>query len=157
MLGVNKVIIIGTLGKDPELRKTPNGNSVASFSVATNEKFTDSKGQKQEKTEWHNIVVWSKLADLCGQYLAKGKGVYLEGKIQTRSWDDNDGKKRYTTEIVASTVQFLSGGQNQQQQQYNQAPPQQQYNQTQQQAPQQGFQTPQQQAPQPIIEDDLPF
>jgi len=156
MLGVNKAIIIGTLGKDPELRKTPNGNSVASFSVATNEKFTDSKGQKQEKTEWHNIVVWSKLADLCGQYLAKGKDVYLEGKITTRSWEDNNGQKKYTTEIVASTVQFLSSGQqqqyNQNQQQYNQN--QQQYNQNQQQAPQQqGFQAP----PEPIIEQELPF
>lgn len=152
MLGVNKAIIVGTLGKDPEVRKTPNGNSVASFSVATNEKFNDKQGQKQEKTEWHNIVVWGKVADLCGQYLSKGKSVYLEGKITTRSWDDNQGQKKYMTEIVASTVQFLSSG-GQQQQGYQQAPqqapqqPQQNFNQQ-----QQGFQ-----APEPIKQDDLPF
>jgi len=150
MLGVNKAIIVGTLGKDPEVRKTPNGNTVASFSVATNEKFNDKQGQKQEKTEWHNIVVWGKVAELCGQYLAKGKSVYLEGKITTRSWDDQQGQKKYMTEIIASSVQFLSSGGQPQQQGYQQAPQQQNFSQAPQ---QQGFQAPQQ----PIVEDDLPF
>ncbi len=113
MLGVNKAILIGHLGKDPDVRKTPNGTSVATFSLATSERYNDRNGQRQDKTEWHNVVAWGKLADLVGQYLAKGKSVYIEGKITTRSWDDREGNKKYTTEIVASTIQFLSpaGGQ----------------------------------------------
>jgi single-strand DNA-binding protein len=108
MAGVNKVIIVGNLGKDPELRHTPQGQAVANFSVATSESWNDKSGQKQERTEWHRIVVWGKLGELCSKYLAKGRQVYVEGKLQTRAWDDNNGQKRYTTEVVATTVQFLS-------------------------------------------------
>ncbi len=107
MAGINKVIVVGNLGKDPELRHTPQGQAVANFSVATSESWNDKSGQKQERTEWHRIVVWGKLGELCAKYLSKGRQVYVEGKLQTRSWDDKDGQKRYTTEIVASTVQFL--------------------------------------------------
>ncbi len=107
--GVNKVILIGNLGKDPEVRATPSGAMVANFSVATNESWTDKNGQKQERTEWHRIVVWGKTAELCGQYLKKGRQAYIEGKLQTREWNDKEGKKNYTTEVVAQTVQFLGG------------------------------------------------
>lgn len=106
--GVNKVILIGRLGKDPEVRYTTNGGAVASFSLATSESWTDKTGQKQEKTEWHKIVAWAKLGELCGQYLTKGKQAYIEGRLQTREWLDKEGQKRYTTEIVATNVQFLS-------------------------------------------------
>ena len=109
MSGVNKAILIGNLGKDPELRFTPGGQAVANFSVATNEKWTDKAGVKQEKTEWHRIVAWGKTAELCGEYLKKGREVYIEGKIQTREWNNKDGVKQYTTEIVAQNVTFLSG------------------------------------------------
>ncbi|MCP4914452.1 MAG: single-stranded DNA-binding protein [Oligoflexia bacterium] len=109
MSGINKVILIGRLGGDPELKYTPGGTAVANFSLATSETWTDKQGQKQEKTEWHRVVVWGKLAELCNQYLAKGRQAYLEGSLQTRSWEDNDGKKKYTTEIVAKTIQFLGG------------------------------------------------
>lgn len=112
MSGVNKAILIGHLGKDPDVRKTPNGTSVATFSLATSERYTDRNGERQDKTEWHNVVLWGKLADLAGQYLAKGRNVYIEGRITTRSWDDRDGNKRYTTEIVGNTMQFLGGGTN---------------------------------------------
>jgi single-strand DNA-binding protein len=108
--GVNKVILIGNLGKDPEVRFTPSGAAVANFNIATNESWTDKSGQKQEKTEWHRIVVWGKLAELCGEYLKKGRQAYVEGRLQTREWTDKEGKKNYTTEIVAQTVQFLGGG-----------------------------------------------
>jgi single-strand DNA-binding protein len=107
MSGVNKVIIIGNLGKDPELRHTGQGQAVATFSLATSDAWTDKNGQKQERTEWHRVVVWGKLAELCQKYLAKGRKAYIEGRLQTRAWDDKDGQKRYTTEIVANTVQFL--------------------------------------------------
>ena len=109
MAGVNKVIIVGNLGKDPELRHTPQGQAVCNFSIATSENWTDKSGQKQERTEWHRIVVWGKLGELAGKYLSKGRQAYIEGKLQTRSWDDKDGQKRYTTEVVATTVQFLGG------------------------------------------------
>lgn len=108
--GVNKVILIGNLGADPEVRFTPGGQAVANFRVATNESWTDKNGQKQERTEWHRIVVWGKLAELCGEYLKKGRQAYIEGRLQTREWTDKEGKKNYTTEIVANTVQFLGGG-----------------------------------------------
>jgi single-strand DNA-binding protein len=108
--GVNKVILIGNLGKDPEVRFTPSGAAVANFNIATNESWTDKSGQKQERTEWHRIVVWGKLAELCGEYLKKGRQCYVEGRLQTREWTDKEGKKNYTTEIVAQTVQFLGGG-----------------------------------------------
>jgi single-strand DNA-binding protein len=107
MSGVNKVILIGRLGKDPEVRYTPSGQAVANFSMATSENWTGKDGQKQERTEWHRIVVWGRLAELCKDYLRKGRQVYIDGKLQTRDWDDKDGKKRYTTEIIANTVQFL--------------------------------------------------
>src|SRR5579871_2941697 len=108
--GVNKAIIIGNLGRDPEIRFTAGGQAVANFTVATNESWTDKAGQKQERTEWHKIVVWGKLGELCGQYLAKGRQCFVEGRIQTREWTDKEGKKNYTTEIVAQNVQFLGSG-----------------------------------------------
>jgi single-strand DNA-binding protein len=109
-MSVNKVILVGRLGQNPEVRYTPSGAAVANFSVATNENWTDKSGQKQERTEWHRIVVWGKLAELCSQYLSKGRQAYLEGRLQTREWQDKDGNKKYTTEVHAQTVQFLGGG-----------------------------------------------
>jgi single-strand DNA-binding protein len=108
--GVNKVILIGNLGRDPEVRYTPGGQAVANFTVATNENWTDKQGQKQERTEWHKIVVWGKLAELCGEYLSKGRQAYIEGRLQTREWTNKEGAKQYTTEVVANQVVFLSGG-----------------------------------------------
>jgi len=107
---VNKAIIVGNLGRDPDVRFTPSGRAVAKFSVATTERWTDQQGQRQEKTEWHNIVVWGKQAETCGQYLSKGRQVYVEGRITNRSYDDKDGNKRYITEIIARDVRFLGGG-----------------------------------------------
>ena len=108
MSGINKAILIGRLGSDPEVRYTPSGVAVANFSVATSEEWKDKdSGEKKERTEWHRIVAWRRLGEICGEYLSKGKQVYIEGRIQTRSWDDRDGNKKYTTEIVASDVQFL--------------------------------------------------
>lgn len=116
-MAVNKAIIVGNLGKDPEVRHTQNGTAVCNFSVATTEKYKDNQGQQQEQTEWHNIVVWGNLADICSKYLHKGKQVYLEGKIQTRKWQDKEGNDKYTTEIVAFSMQMLGnagdGGQKQ--------------------------------------------
>lgn len=109
MSGVNKVIIIGRMGADPEVKTVSGGNTVARLSVATSENWKDRDGQKQERTEWHKVVVWGKLAELCGKYLSKGRQVYVEGRLQTRSWEDQQGQKKYTTEIVANTVQFLGG------------------------------------------------
>jgi len=109
MAGVNKVILIGNLGKDPELRYTPGGQPVCTFSLATTERRTDKTGQKKETTEWHNIVFFGKTAELVNQYLKKGRSCYIEGKITTRSWDDRDGNKKYKTEIIGNTVQFLGG------------------------------------------------
>lgn len=107
MGSVNKVILIGNLGKDPEIRHTPGGAAVANFSLATNEAWNNREGQREERTEWHRVVAFGKLAEICGQYLKKGKQVYVEGRLQTRAWDDRDGNKRYTTEIVASTMTML--------------------------------------------------
>lgn len=107
MAGINKVILVGRLGADPEVKTISGGNTVARLNLATSENWTDKEGQKQERTEWHRVVVWGKLADLCGRYLSKGRQVYVEGRLQTRSWEDQQGQKRYTTEIVANTVQFL--------------------------------------------------
>ncbi|HON11101.1 MAG TPA: single-stranded DNA-binding protein [Chitinispirillaceae bacterium] len=112
MIGVNKAILIGHLGKDPDVRSTAGGQPVATFSLATSERFTDRNGQRQDRTEWHTVVAWGKLAELAGQYLKKGRSVYVEGRITTRSWDDRDGNKRYKTEIVATQIQFLSGSGN---------------------------------------------
>jgi single-strand DNA-binding protein len=108
-MSVNKVIILGRLGTDPELKYTPSGAAVCNFSLATSESWADKSGQKQEKTEWHRIVVWGKLAELCNQYLAKGRQAFVEGSLQTRSWEGQDGQKRYTTEINARNIQFLGG------------------------------------------------
>ena len=104
---VNKVILIGRLGADPEVRYTQDGSMVTNFNLATDEQWKDKSGEKVQKTEWHRIVTFKKLAEICGKYLAKGKLVYIEGKIQTRAWDDKDGVKRYTTEIVANNMQML--------------------------------------------------
>ena len=109
MAGVNKVILVGNLGADPEMRYTPGGMAVANFKLATSENFKDKEGNKQTKTEWHKVVAFGKLAEICGEYLSKGKQVYIEGKIQTRSWDDKDGNKKYTTEIVVNIMQMLGG------------------------------------------------
>src|SRR4051794_24164269 len=107
--GINKVILIGNLGADPEVRFTQGGQAVANFRIATSESWKDKNGQPQERTEWHRIVVWGKLAELCGEYLKKGRQAFIEGRLQTREWTDKEGKKNYTTEIVANNVQFLGG------------------------------------------------
>lgn len=182
--GVNKVILVGTCGQDPEVRYLPNGNAVTNLSLATSEQWTDKQsGQKVERTEWHRVSMFGKVAEIAGEYLRKGSQVYIEGKLQTREWE-KDGIKRYTTEIIVDingTMQLLGGrpqGQQQgggdqynqgggnnynqgggQQQQYNQAPPRQQA-QRPQQAPQRP--APQQPAPQPAadfdsFDDDIPF
>ena len=105
---INKVILVGRLGKDPEIKSTPGGTTVAKFTMATDEKFTDKNGEKQERTEWHNIVAWARLAEICGQYLRKGSLVYIEGSIRTDSWEDKEsGQKRYRTEIVAREMKML--------------------------------------------------
>ena len=105
---VNKVILIGNLGRDPEVRSTPSGQPVASFTLATSRRWRDKSGQKQEQTEWHSIVVWGKQAEIAGQYLTKGKQIYLEGRIQTSSWDDKQtGEKKYRTEIICDNFQML--------------------------------------------------
>jgi single-strand DNA-binding protein len=111
MAGVNKVILVGNLGRDPELRYTSNGTPVCQLSVATTRAYTNrATNERVEDTEWHRVVVWSKQAEHCNQYLSKGRQVYVEGRLQTRSYDDKDGIKRYSTEVVADTVQFLGGG-----------------------------------------------
>jgi len=107
MASVNRVILIGNLGRDPELRYTAGGQPVANFTLATNERFNDREGKPQERTEWHRIVVWGKQAENCANFLAKGRSVYIEGRLQTREWEDKEGQKRQTTEVVAQTVQFL--------------------------------------------------
>lgn len=108
-MAINKAILVGNLGKDPELRYTASGQAVATFSLATTEKFKNKGGEQQERTEWHNIVAWGPLAEICGKYLTKGKQIYCEGRIQSRSYDDRDGNKRYITEIVISDMQMLGG------------------------------------------------
>jgi single-strand DNA-binding protein len=109
MASVNKVILVGNLGRDPELRYIPSGQAVANFTLATNDRWRDKEGNNQERTEWHRIVVWGKSAENCAQYLQKGRSVYIEGRLQTREWEDKDGNKRQTTETIAQTVQFLGG------------------------------------------------
>ncbi|MCH7666490.1 MAG: single-stranded DNA-binding protein [Acidobacteria bacterium] len=105
---LNKVMLIGNLGRDPEVRSTPSGQNVASFSLATNRKWKDRDGNRQEQTEWHNIVCWGRQAEIAGQYLTKGKQIYIEGRIQTRSWDDKaSGEKKYRTEIICDNFQML--------------------------------------------------
>ncbi len=109
MASVNKVILIGNLGRDPELRYTKSGQAVANFSLATNERWTDKEGAQQERTEWHRIVAWGKTGELCAQYLSKGRTTYVEGRLQTREYEDKEGIKRYTTEVIALNVTFLGG------------------------------------------------
>lgn len=108
MASVNKVILIGNLGADPEIRYTAGGTPVANFNLATKETWTNKDGVREDRTEWHRIVAWGKLGQICGEYLVKGKLVYIEGKLRTRSWEDREGNKRYTTEILAQTMQMLS-------------------------------------------------
>ena len=108
MAGINKAILIGNLGRDPEVRYTPSGLAVANFNIATSERWKDrDTGEMNERTEWHRIVAFGKLGEICGEYLSKGKQVYIEGRIQTREWEDRDGNRRYTTEIVASDMKML--------------------------------------------------
>lgn len=149
-MSVNKVILLGRLGQDPEMKFTPSGQGVCNFSIATSKKWTDKAGQKQERTEWHRIVVWGKLAELCNQYLSKGRQAFVEGELQTRSWEDDQGGKRYATEINAMSVQFIGGQQEAGQQQQQQSQQQQPQQQQQQGQPQQG------QQPQ-YTADDIPF
>jgi len=104
---VNKVILIGRLGSDPELRYTPNGDAVANFRIATNRVWKDKEGNQQERTEWHRIVAWRKLAERCGEYLRKGSHVYIEGRLETRSWQDKNGNKRFVTEVITDRMQML--------------------------------------------------
>ncbi|MBI2091987.1 MAG: single-stranded DNA-binding protein [Deltaproteobacteria bacterium] len=110
MASLNKVMIIGNLGADPEVRSTGSGQSVATLRVATTERWMDKSGQKTERTEWHRVIVWGKQAELCKEYLSKGRQVYAEGRLQTREWTDKEGNKRYTTEVVAQRIQFLGSG-----------------------------------------------
>ena len=108
MASLNKVLLIGNLGKDPEVRYTASGTAVASFSLATSEKIKNKGGEWEERTEWHNVTLWGRLAEIAGEYLAKGKTVFIEGRLQTRKWQDKDGKDRFTTEIVGEKMQMLS-------------------------------------------------
>ncbi|MBI5893469.1 MAG: single-stranded DNA-binding protein [Deltaproteobacteria bacterium] len=114
MAGLNKVMLIGNLGADPEVKYTPSGTAVTNFRIATSEKWKDKEGKVQDRVEWHRIVTFGKLAEICGEYLVKGKQVYIEGRIQTRSWDDKDGNKKYMTEVVANTMQMLGSADNKQ-------------------------------------------
>jgi single-strand DNA-binding protein len=164
MASVNKAIVVGNLGRDPETRYTQSNTAVTNFTIATTDQWTDRDGNKQERTEWHRIVAWGRLGEICGQYLQKGKQVYIEGRLQTREWDDKEGQKRYTTEIVAREMQMLGragdfqgGGQSQGQGQGQggnapQRPAQQQ-------AQQSGgpASDPFPEAPMPGEDDDLPF
>ena len=109
MASVNKVILVGNLGRDPEVRYMPNGDAVANYSIATTETWKDKNGMRQEKTEWHNIVMYRRLAEIAGEYLKKGSSVYIEGRLQTRKWQDKQGNDRYTTEIIADQLQMLGG------------------------------------------------
>ena len=106
---INRVTLVGNLGQDPETKSTPSGQSVAQLRVATTSSYKDREGNRQEATEWHTVVVWGKQAEACGKYLAKGRQVYVEGRLATRKWTDKEGKDRYTTEVVAETVRFLGG------------------------------------------------
>ncbi|MBF0475341.1 MAG: single-stranded DNA-binding protein [Deltaproteobacteria bacterium] len=145
---LNKVMIIGRLGKDPEVRYTTAGQTVATFSVATDESWTNKEGQREEKTEWHRIVAWGKLGEICGKYLTKGKLVYLEGKLQTRDWMDQNNVKRYTTEIVARDMVMLdSAGAGGRDASYEPPPPESE------------FQSPKGRSatPKPEEDDDIPF
>ena len=128
MAGLNKVMLIGNVGKDPEMRYTANGNAVTTFSLAVNRNYHSPEGERKEETEWFEIVTWNKLAELCSQFLQKGRQAYVEGRLHTRSWEGQDGQKRYRTEVNAQTVLFLGGpggggGQRQMSDQYDDAAP----------------------------------
>lgn len=164
MASVNKVILIGNLGADPDLRYTPSGAAVCNLSIATTDVRTDREGNRQEFTEWHRVVVWNKQAENCAKYLTKGRPAYIEGRLQTRSWEDkNSGQKRYTTEIVADRVQFLGGRDSQASEGYSPSAGGGQYQQQRQ--PQQSYQQQQQPQQQQQHEpfggapdlDDIPF
>lgn len=177
--GVNKVILVGNIGQDPEVRYMPNGNAVANLSLATSESWKDQQGQMQERTEWHRLTMYRRLAEIAGEYLRKGSQIYVEGKLQTRKWQDQQGQDRYTTEIIVDQMQMLGGrgGQAeggfqqqrapQQNQGFNQGQGQAQGQQQYQQAPQQnqggGFnqappaQPQNQSAPKPMAEPDFDF
>jgi single-strand DNA-binding protein len=109
MAALNRVLLIGNLGADPELSYTPSGTAKATMRLATHEVWTNKDGEKGERTEWHRVIAWGRLAEICGQYLAKGRQVFIEGRLQTRSWEDREGNKRWTTEIIASGMQMLGG------------------------------------------------
>jgi single-strand DNA-binding protein len=109
MAGLNKVMLIGNVGKDPEMRYTANGSAVTTFSLAVNRNFQSTEGERREETDWFEIVTWNKLAELCSQFLQKGRQAYVEGRLHTRSWEGQDGQKRYRTEVIAQTVLFLGG------------------------------------------------
>lgn len=141
-MSMNIAIVAGNLGRDPEVRVTPSGRAVATLSVATNESWTDQEGNRQERTEWHRVVVWGKQAENCGQYLSKGRQVCVQGRIQTRKWTDQNGQDRYTTEIVAQRVDFLGGGGGARASQEPQD---------------QGFGEPSSSYQSPPIDDDIPF
>ena len=143
MASVNKAIIVGTLGRDPEVRYMPNGDAACNLSVATSETWKDKSGEKQERTEWHRISMFGKLAEIAGQYLAKGSSVYLEGKLQTRKWTDKDGVDKYTTEIIADRMQMLGGKEQRHGQQQEQR--------------QESQQSRQQRPPADDFESDIPF
>lgn len=112
MASVNKAIVLGNVGQDPEIRYTANGDAVCNFSIATTDTWKDKNGQRQERTEWHNIVMYRKLAEIAGEYVRKGSSIYIEGRIQTRKWQTKDGQDRYTTEIIADQMQMLGNRQN---------------------------------------------
>ncbi len=168
-MSVNKVILVGNLGKDPELRYTPSGVAVATFSLATTERYKDRDGNPQKKTEWHNIVVWRQLAEICGKYLHKGKQIYVEGKIQNRSYEDRDGNKRYISEVVVNEMQMLGSREDNQQgggsyaggqdQSYNQGAQQAQGTAQTQPAPSGGGQKPGGSFEEPVFnpDDEIPF
>lgn len=122
-MSLNKALLIGNLGNDPEIRSTPSGQSVCNFNIATTRRWNDKSGQSQEETEWHRIVVWGRQAENCKEFLKKGRQVFIEGRIQTRQWEDKEGNKRYTTEVVAQNVQFLNGGPRSQAPQSEGSPP----------------------------------
>lgn len=175
--GVNKVILVGNLGNDPEVRYMPNGNAVANLSLATSESWKDQQGQVQERTEWHRLTMYRRLAEIAGEYLKKGSQIYVEGKLQTRKWQDQQGQDRYTTEIICDQMQMLGGRMDGQQQGggggyqqrpqnnnqggYQQRPQNNQggYQQAPQQAPQQGGQQPKPPMAEPDFDfdDDIPF
>jgi len=147
--GVNKVILVGNLGQDPEVKYMQNGKAVANLSIATSESWNDQQGQKQERTEWHRLTAYDKLAEIIGEYVKKGSKIYVEGKLQTRKWQDQQGQDRYTTEVIINQMQMLDGKKDggQQAQQQQQRQPQQRQRQ----------QTPQQAVPQVDYQDDIPF